>query len=282
MINDRRTRMIRRAARVLSKLNPTAAAQMLVRLNRVPARAELPRGQALWVERSRQADYVHNEYRIRTYTWGDPGPRILLVHGWGGRGAQLGNYASALVKAGFQVMAFDGIAQGESSGRETDPWECCRLVEALGRTYGPFHGMITHSLASLYGAWAIREGIPVKRVVMLGPFDDISARLRASGVYLGFAPEVIGVAEKILVQKAKTHTHDFRDLQISSYAHRLKNTEALFFYDLDDDEVPYEEVKHLVDAWPGGSLRVTKGFGHFWQIRDPRTMRGVVEYLREA
>ena len=40
----------------------------------------------------------------------------LLVHGWEGRGAQLGSLVGPLVEAGLSVVAFDAPAHGDSPG----------------------------------------------------------------------------------------------------------------------------------------------------------------------
>ena len=50
------------------------------------------------------------------FAWG-AGPSVLLVHGWEGRGAQLGALVDPLVAAGYRVVALDGPAHGDSPGR---------------------------------------------------------------------------------------------------------------------------------------------------------------------
>ena len=44
------------------------------------------------------------------------GPRILLVHGWGGHAARLRRYVRPLNAAGFRVVAFDAPGHGGSGG----------------------------------------------------------------------------------------------------------------------------------------------------------------------
>jgi len=38
-----------------------------------------------------------------------------MVHGWNGRGAQLGAFAPELVRVGFRVVTFDTPAHGRSA-----------------------------------------------------------------------------------------------------------------------------------------------------------------------
>ena len=48
--------------------------------------------------------------RLATWQWGD-GRAILLVHGWGSRGARLGSFVEPIVAAGCSAVTFD--APGE-------------------------------------------------------------------------------------------------------------------------------------------------------------------------
>src|ERR1043166_8169499 len=59
----------------------------------------------------------HGEHRrLAAWRWGH-GPTVLLVHGWEGRGSQLGAFVEPLVAAGLSVVAFDAPGHGDSPGR---------------------------------------------------------------------------------------------------------------------------------------------------------------------
>src|SRR5690349_395790 len=53
--------------------------------------------------------------------WGE-GPPVLLVHGWAGRGTQLGEFVAPLVAAQRRVVALDAPAHGDSPGTQTNVW----------------------------------------------------------------------------------------------------------------------------------------------------------------
>src|SRR5262249_24545271 len=53
---------------------------------------------------------------IRGAFWGD-GPRVYLLHGWGGRATQFAAFVEPLVRAGFMPVAFDAPGHGASGGR---------------------------------------------------------------------------------------------------------------------------------------------------------------------
>src|SRR5512143_2769531 len=52
--------------------------------------------------------------------WGESGPAVLLMHGWGGSRAQMTGFVAPLLAAGFRVVAYDQPAHGESDGPMTN------------------------------------------------------------------------------------------------------------------------------------------------------------------
>ena len=61
---------------------------------------------------------AHRGQQIRAYGWRlDTGrPRVLLAHGWAGHGLQFAAMVAPLLEAGYEVVAFDQVAHGASSG----------------------------------------------------------------------------------------------------------------------------------------------------------------------
>lgn len=51
---------------------------------------------------------------IIIYRLGDSPKKVLLVHGWSGRGTQLVKFADALIESGFSIVSFDAPAHGKS------------------------------------------------------------------------------------------------------------------------------------------------------------------------
>ncbi|MBK8857246.1 MAG: alpha/beta fold hydrolase [Opitutaceae bacterium] len=83
---------------------------------------------------------------LAAWQWGDDArPLVLLVHGWEGRGSQLGAFAAPLVSAGFKVVAFDAPAHGDSPGEETNIRLLTEALQTAVRLYGPLHAVIGHS-----------------------------------------------------------------------------------------------------------------------------------------
>jgi hypothetical protein len=109
-------RMTLASVGALSSIAPAVAARLAERPFLTPPRYPAPDREREILARARPGSVRVAGRRIETWSWG-VGPRILLVHGWGGRGGQLGAFVEPLVSRGFSVTAFDGPAHGASEGR---------------------------------------------------------------------------------------------------------------------------------------------------------------------
>src|SRR5262249_43173476 len=85
--------------------------------------------------------------RIAAGRWGH-GPTVLLVHGWEGRGAQLGAFVEPLVRAGLSVVAFDAPGHGDTSGSRLYLTDLADCVVDVARAVGPLHAIVAHSLGA--------------------------------------------------------------------------------------------------------------------------------------
>src|SRR3970040_1644726 len=110
------------AIRLLGLVPPGLAARWVYRLWLQPIRFPEPQQEKDWRRTSRPLAVVHRGRELAVYSWGAGSP-VLMVHGWNGRGAQLGAFAPVLVQAGYRVVAFDTPAHGRSPGRATNPPE---------------------------------------------------------------------------------------------------------------------------------------------------------------
>jgi pimeloyl-ACP methyl ester carboxylesterase len=64
-------------------------------------------------------------------TWGEKGPSVLLMHGWGGARAQMTGFVEPLLAAGYRVVAYDQPAHGESDGKTTNVLEVAPTMDLV-------------------------------------------------------------------------------------------------------------------------------------------------------
>ncbi|WP_396171496.1 hypothetical protein [Flavobacterium sp.] len=84
------------------------------------------------------------------YQYGDSEKKILLSHGWSGRGTHLYKIADEILKAGYSTISFDAPAHGKSPGKTTIMSEFVETILEIEKQFGPFEAAVGHSLAKLW------------------------------------------------------------------------------------------------------------------------------------
>ncbi|HET7361735.1 MAG TPA: alpha/beta hydrolase, partial [Salinimicrobium sp.] len=103
----------------LTAVSPFLASRFAARLFLTPFRYNLPEREKEMDEKSKQEQvFVPSMNReIVVYHYGESNKKILLVHGWSGRGTQLSMMAKALVEQDYSVISFDAPGHGKAPGK---------------------------------------------------------------------------------------------------------------------------------------------------------------------
>lgn len=111
-------------------------------------------------ERARLGELRVAGERVVTYTWGDPsGTSVLLVHGWQSRASRFARLVEELEQAGHQVLAYDAVAHGDSTGRYTTILDHLTIIRRIQDDAGPFAGVVGHSFGALAAGVTLAEGL---------------------------------------------------------------------------------------------------------------------------
>jgi predicted alpha/beta hydrolase family esterase len=218
--------------------------------------------------------------RVVAWRWG-VGPAVLLVHGWEGRGSQLGAFVEPLVAAGLSVVTFDAPAHGDSPGSRlylTDQADAIVAVaDAIADTVGPLHAIVAHSFGAAAALLAYaRGGVDAARNVMIAPnvlIDDSFAQ---------FA-RLVGLDD---ADRALLEHHVVRSSGLPLDAVRLdrlagaRDAGLLVIHDRGDKEVALRHGEQLAATWPQAQLVTIEGLGHRRILRDPDVIRAAVEAIR--
>ena len=88
-------RLLKLAMRGLSTVSPRLAGHWVYHLWFTTHRFAEPGRESRWREQAQQFNLPHKYGPLAMYSWGE-GPPVLLVHGWNGRGTQMGGLAVSL------------------------------------------------------------------------------------------------------------------------------------------------------------------------------------------
>lgn len=206
-------------------------------------------------------------------------PVVMLVHGWGGRGAQLRAFVPALLDAGYQVVLFDHVGHGYSERGEATLvhfWsDIDAVVQDLEAKGANLAGIIGHSLgAAAAGAWLNHTQREV-RAVLVAPPTSVER-------YSGYFARKLGIPEPVrrAMQERFERTLGRRWSEFElPHAVAHVRAPALVIHDAGDREVLQAAGIALARAWPGARFAGTRGLGHRMILRDATVVQDAVDFI---
>jgi pimeloyl-ACP methyl ester carboxylesterase len=213
---------------------------------------------------------------IRVYEYGTSPKKVLLVHGWSGRGTQLFKIADALLKEDYSTLSFDAPAHGKSPGNSTIMIEFIASILELEKQFGPFKFAIGHSLGGMAVLNAAKTGLQVQKIAVIGSGDIVQDILDNFVSRLQLKP--------IISQKLKTYFEKKYGDTLDNYsAHKAaKKLEIPIFviHDKNDFEVPVESGINIHNHVKQGKLLLTEGLGHRKILGDASVIQKIIEFIK--
>ena len=267
--------LLRVAIRLLGLASPPLAARWVYRLWFQPLRYPEPQQEKEWRHTAEPLAVVHRGQALAVDSWG-AGPTVLMVHGWNGRGAQLGAFGPALVKAGYRVVTFDTPAHGRSPGRATNLPEISEAIHAVAQACGPVHAVIGHSFGVACTLYAVQQGLSVNRLVAISPPHNVRGLTQKFFTALDIEPRVQEIFNRTF---EKNFGADLWERFSPEVVARQLSVPGLIVHDQDDRDVPIQEGDAVAQAWPGAQFVRTTGLGHRRILRDPDVIARVTAFI---
>jgi pimeloyl-ACP methyl ester carboxylesterase len=208
-------------------------------------------------------------------------PLVVLVHGWGGRGAQLRAFVPALLDAGYQVVTFDHVGHGYSEAAESTLVHFIAGLDAVVADVesrgARLAGLVGHSLgAAAAGAWLNRTRREA-RAVLVAPPTSVER-------YSGYFARKLGISESVrrAMQERFERTLGLRwsEFELPQAVAQVR-AQALVIHDAADREVAQAGGIALARAWSGARFAGTRGLGHRLILRDPAVVQDAVDFLAD-
>lgn len=212
---------------------------------------------------------------VVTYKYGESNRKILLVHGWSGRGTQLFKIADELLKLGYSTISFDAPAHGKSTGKTTIMSDFIASILEIEKQCGPFEVAIGHSLGGMSVLNAIKDGLRVNKAVIIGSGDIVQDILDDFILKLGLKQEISERLRNFFEEKYQVKMDDF-----SAYKAAQKiQIPVLVIHDKDDPEVPVKAGIHIHKQLKNGTLYLTEGLGHRKILGNQNVIKKTLDFI---
>ncbi len=268
------------AFRIGGRLSPRLASHFAYKLWFTSPRFKTPASERIALESAIVEFHTIKNYKIATYIWGrslpTAKPTVLLVHGWSGRGTQLGAFVQPLLDAGYRVLSFDAPAHGQSSGKKTSIYEIADTLLALQDHYGEFDAVITHSFGGPCTALAVQNGLKTNHFVAICPPASIIGLIKKfiSALHL---TEKTGV--QLIHRVEKTFgKHILKQLAMTKTVASI-NVPGYVIHDTHDVDIPWEEGQAVAYVWNNAPFKITSGLGHRRILRDDDVINSAINFI---
>lgn len=246
--------------RFLQFISTSLAAKFGKRLFITPIKHKMPRREFHMDKESKQTVLHLSEIKkdIVVYSYGESDKKILLAHGWSGRGTQLVKIADHFVKLGYQTVSFDAPSHGKAAGSTTSMPEFIASIHEIEKHFGPFEFAIGHSLGGMSLLNAVREGFQIKKLVTIGAADIIT------DIILHFTrtltlKDIVATKMKAILDKKFG-----RDIDYASASNAAKEVHipTLVVHDENDADVAVSCAYAIHKVLPNGRIHITQHLGH--------------------
>lgn len=267
-------------SKIIASISPKLSVLFSAKLFTTPIKHRTPKRELEMEKKSIQKliEIPAINKKVMIYEYGKSHKKILLSHGWSGRGTHLFKIADELLKAGFSTVSFDAPAHGKSPGKTTIMSEFVETILEIERQFGPFEAAVGHSLGGMSLLNATKKGLAINHLAIIGSGDVIQDILDDFIAKLELKPSTSSQLRLHFEKKYKVKMDDY-----SGYKSAIEITiPVLVIHDKNDTEVSVEAAIHIHKHLKNGELFLTEGLGHRKILGNSEVIEKVVRFINRT
>ncbi|HEY3731548.1 MAG TPA: alpha/beta fold hydrolase [Steroidobacteraceae bacterium] len=273
-----RLRRTRGLLRLLGALSPALTARLAARLFITPRVRPISGHEAefLATASGKRLPTPHGE--VQTYEWHNPGPAVLVLHGWISHAAHLQPMIEGLRAQGMRVVAFDAPAHGRSSGRQADLYSFRDALAAVNAAFGPAGAILAHSFGAITAAsWLAEDAAAaqLRAAVLVGLPRDIGYLFESFVTLTGLSSEVVGRVRARFRVRYGGYPEDYSAAVLAQRIH----IPVLLLHGGEDEYIPVEHVEEVALQLRDGRVQVLAGLSHSAPLSDPNSVALVAQFI---
>lgn len=270
---------IRTKFKLLSFVSKRQTATAAFKLFCTPILKSPDRNPAIFVS-AEVVNFSLNGLNVQGYRWNkEKDHKILILHGFGSAAHNFYSYITVMVDKGYQVLAFDAPAHGNSEGKTINAMEYSQMIEKVIELYGPMNGFLAHS----FGGIALSLTLEKKshnedtKIVFIAPATETTTAIDSAFEMLRIKDKSVRAAfDKIIFDRGGKPTEWY------SIKRAMTNITAsiLWIHDEEDDITPLKDaLKVKEEGFPNIEFVITKGLGHRKIYRDITVQNKIAAFL---
>lgn len=273
-------RYVKARLRMIALVSKKKAAKKALKLFCTPMRRAKVKTPAVF-EKAEKLSFKMDGHTIRGHRWLPKNPplkKILILHGYESSSKKFSHYISAFIKKGYEVIAFDAPAHGDSGGKEINLPLYVKMIDAILNRFGPIESFMGHSFGGLAIAHYI-ETVPHDagtKVALIAPATETKTSIDIFFQFLGLDEEVRKEFDALIVARSgKPPTY----FSVRRAMHNI-SASVLWVHDEHDEITPISDVRKVQEDKPHNVKFIfTKGLGHGKIYRDEEVMKSVFDFL---
>lgn len=245
-------------------VSPRKAAEMAYKLFCTPRKPAKKLKEPPLFHKADKLQLLVNGITLKGFRFIPPHPngkKILIQHGFSSYSYKFEKYVSLFKKQGFEVVAFDAPAHGLSEGKLINALIYKEAILKIEEAFGPFYGLMGHSLGGLAGSLAFKEfsNQSQRRLVLIAPAIKTDSAIQHFYSLLSVDQKFKNAFEQII----REMTHETIDNISVTYAIKHIQSSILWVHDKDDKICLFEDVLPIISEKPTNiQFVITEGLGH--------------------
>ena len=265
---------IKFTAKTLEKISSKLALKFGLALFYKPIRFPRPKREEELYNLATKSYFNLKGRNIRTYEWLLGEKKVLLVHGWSGRGTQMNKIIEGFTSDNYSVYSFDAPAHGESEGKTTHMYEFVDSIQEMEKKFGKFDLIIGHSMGGVATLNAVNRGVKASKVAIIGTPNLIRNVISDFCMNINFTDKMI----PLIVEYIEKRYDDNIDSVSSEIIGDKIDIPILIIHDENDVDVQYTEALAIKSKVKKAELFTTKRLGHRLVLANEKVVEKLLTF----
>jgi pimeloyl-ACP methyl ester carboxylesterase len=214
--------------------------------------------------------------KVMVYTYGYSKKRVLIVHGWAGRGTQLFQLADKILENKMMVISFDAPAHGLSPSKTTSMTEFIETINEINKKYGPFDAAVGHSFGGMTLINSVAKGLNINKLVTIGADNSIPQIFKYFIKKIELKPIIATKLEVYFERQYKAKIDCFT----SEKAAKKVDIPTLVIHDSEDKYVGVRSAIAIRQNLDNGELLITNGLGHHKIFKNKYIIQRIINFIQ--